>query len=168
MGDDVDPREALAKLEQAEHVVVTTADGSTLGVLDEAELTAFDARDTALAALAQRFPPLLVLADHPDELSGDELVDLAELVGRIDAHHVLLVNEGRPAGVVSRATIATALPLDLLAADVRSGDPDVPALGYVCTRCTPPYHLRLSTPTPDGRPPTCGRIAFHGEMEPDA
>jgi hypothetical protein len=171
VGDDTEVSQARAALDQAavEHVVVTTADGDPLAVLGAVELDALPRNSASLAGLADQFPSLFVLAGEPDELTDSELLDLAELLGREDLPYVLLEREGLAAGVIPRIAVAAALPLNLLDdRSERSGHPDVPALRYVCRRCTPPSFQMPRTPLPDGQPPRCRRVFFHGAMEPIA
>nr|WP_146173733.1 hypothetical protein [Saccharothrix carnea] len=171
MTDDDEPVHTRAAMTEnrVEHAVIVTPDGGPLGVLSMADLRRLGDVTTSFAALADRMPALVVLAAEPDALATAELLDLAELVGRTGIQSVLLEAGGRPVGVVPRAALAAAVPLDLLdGRGVRAGDPNVPALRYVCRRCTPPSFLLLRTPLPDERRPTCRRIFFHGTMEPDS
>jgi hypothetical protein len=169
--DDLDLVQARAALDrtEAEFVVVVTADGNPLGVLGEQEMRDLGDSQGALTSLADRFPGLVVVGAEPDEFDLDELLELAELLGREGLRFVLVERDGQPAGVVPRAAIADALPLDLLdIGGVRSGNPDVPALRYVCRKCAPPSYQLPRVPGQDGQPPTCRRVFFHGPMEPDA
>ncbi|WP_433264099.1 hypothetical protein ACQPZF_34100 [Actinosynnema sp. CS-041913] len=169
--DDVEVPQARAALDRvdAEYVVVVTSDGHPLGVLGRPELADLGSTAETLTALAHRFPALVVIGGDPDELDVDELFDLAELVGREGLRFVLVERDGQPSGVVPRAAIAEALPLDLLdTAGVRSGNPDVPALRYVCRKCAPPSFQLPRAPGENGRPPNCRRVFFHGAMDADA
>ncbi|WP_147455262.1 hypothetical protein [Saccharothrix australiensis] len=165
--DEVPRARAAVERADAEYAVVVTSDGVPLGVLGRPQLAA--PGTATLTALADRCPVLAVVGGEPDELHPDELVDLADLVVREGLAFVLVERDGLPSGVVPRAAIEQALPLDLPdGSAVRSGNPDVAALRYVCRKCAPPtFHLPRA-PEGDGRPPHCRRVFFHGAMEPDA
>ncbi|MEU4803487.1 hypothetical protein [Actinosynnema sp. NPDC023587] len=169
--DDVEVARARAARERvnAEFVVVVTADGNPLGVLGVPELAGLGETAETLTAVAHLFPTLVVIAGDPDELSADELLDLADLVVREGLRFVLVERDGLPSGVVPRAAIADALPFDVLdGLAVRTGDLTVPAPRYVCRKCAPPSFQLPRVPGEDGRPPNCRRILFHGAMEADA
>lgn len=169
--DDVEVPQARAARERvnAEYIVVVTADGNPLGVLGRAELAELGETSQTLTALAHRFPTLVVVGGDPDELGPEELFDLADLVVRERLRFVLVERDGLPAGVVPRAAIADALPLDALDSPaVRVGNPTVPALRYVCRKCAPPSFQLPRAPGEGGRPPNCRRVFFHGVMEADA
>ncbi|XVV00968.1 hypothetical protein ACQPW3_26550 [Actinosynnema sp. CA-248983] len=164
--EDVDVAEALRALARAEadHVVVVTAAGRPVGVSGAADLAG---RSGPLAASTDRFPPFVLVGGEPDELDVAELVDLADVVARTGARHVLVERDGLPVCVVPRAAIAAALPLDAVdAASVRAGNPDLPSLTYLCTKCTPPRPQMPRVPGPDGGPPLCRVEFFHGPMDP--
>ncbi|MEV0680444.1 hypothetical protein AB0I60_28410 [Actinosynnema sp. NPDC050436] len=169
--DDVEVGQARAARERvnAEFIVVVTSDGNPLGVLGVPELAELAATSETLTAVAHLFPTLVVVGGDPDELAPDELFDLAELVVRERLRFVLVERDGQPAGVVPRAAIADALPLDALdGLAVRTGNPMVPALRYVCRKCAPPSFQLPRVPAEGGRPPNCRRVFFHGATEPDA
>ncbi|MEJ2853381.1 MULTISPECIES: hypothetical protein [unclassified Saccharothrix] len=166
MRDDVDVSEALVALGRAEadHVVVVTAEGRPVGVLGAADLQRMSGPP---AASTDRFPPFVLVGAEPDELGVEELVDLADLVARTAARHVVVERDGVPVAVVPRAAIAAALPLDAVdAAGVRAGNPDLPSLTYICTKCSPPRPQMPRAPGPDGGPPLCRVEFFHGPMDP--
>lgn len=170
MRDDVrvpQAREALDRVD-AEYVVVVTSDGNPLAVLGRPELAGLGTTTDTLTTVAHRLPPLVVIGGDPDELDLDELFDLAELVVREGLRFVLVERDGQPSGVVPRNAISEALPLDLLDTGVRAGNPNVPALRYVCRKCAPPSFQLPRVPGENGRPPNCRRVFFHGSMEPDA
>lgn len=142
--DAAQVRDALARNEFA---VVVTADGHPLAML-----TAADVADES--GLLQRFPSLVVVSGEPDELEPDELVELAELVGREGTRGVLVEYRGQLAGVLPRRTLAEALDLTTL----QLGTPS----WFVCHECTPPSYLLPRTAT--ATPPTCRRAFFHAPM----
>jgi hypothetical protein len=161
VGDDLTVSSARAALTAAEFVVVTSQNDAPVAVLSAADLDELGDAD-ALSTVTERFPPLVTLAAEPDELEFDELVELAELVGREGVRGVLLEGEGF--AVLSRRALAEALPLEALdPGGVRYGTPDVAPLRFVCRKCTPPSYLLPRTL--NGDPPTCRRVFFHGLME---
>ncbi|MFI9815903.1 CBS domain-containing protein [Saccharothrix variisporea] len=164
--DDVDVVEASAASARAEadHVVVVTAEGRPVAVFDAADLAGLSGPP---AGFAEGFPPVVLVGGEPDELGVEELVELADLVARTGARHVVVERDGVPVGVVPRASIAAALPLDAVdVAGVRAGNPDLPSLTFICTKCSPPRPQMPRVPGPDGGPPLCRVDFFHGPMDP--
>ncbi|MFE5565721.1 hypothetical protein ACFQ68_12080 [Amycolatopsis japonica] len=168
VGDDLSAAAAVEAMTSAgvDALVVRSADGHVLAALDEPALATLADTDAPLAELADQMPALIVLGAEPDEFSDEELTDLAEMVSATSSPAVLLVGGARPVGVVFRRSLASALSLTSMAMDAtRAGNPNVPALRYVCVKCTPPSFQLLRAPEPDGRAPSCTRLFHHGVME---
>lgn len=161
VGDDSNASAALQALGPADFVVVTSED-LPVTVLSRDDLAGLSDTTDSFAALADRLPPLAVIPAEPDELSLDQFGDLAELCGREGISGALVEGEGY--AVVSRRTIAEALSIPgLNPGGARYGTPDVASFRFVCRKCAPPSYLLPRTL--DGKPPTCRRVFFHGEME---
>ncbi|MFD9950566.1 hypothetical protein ACFWYW_43670 [Nonomuraea sp. NPDC059023] len=111
-------------------------------------------------------PPLVVVELDGDRVEEAVLLDLADLLGLLtEVPGVLVERDGRPYGIVARADVAAALPLELLEeGSQRLGNaPGLPSRRYVCRKCEPPSR-RLPRSATNG-PPVCSRVWSHGPME---
>lgn len=111
-------------------------------------------------------PPLVTLELEDDRIEESILLDLADLLGLLtEVPGVLVERAGRPYGVVARADVAAALPLELLdEGPERLGNvPGLPSRRYICRKCEPPSR-RLPRSTTTGLP-ACSRVWSHGPME---
>ncbi|MFI6290806.1 hypothetical protein ACIBEJ_04435 [Nonomuraea sp. NPDC050790] len=111
-------------------------------------------------------PPLVVVELDGDRIEEAVLLDLADLLGQLtEVPGVLVERDGRPYGIVARADVAAALPLELLEEGSQrlGGAPGLPSRRYVCRKCEPPSR-RLPRSATNG-PPACSRVWSHGPME---
>jgi hypothetical protein len=155
------------------------AAGSPLAGLMLADKVATIAATSVLeAALAGPYPasqvrrhlPALVTVElDEDGLEESVLLDLADVLGLLpDVPAALVERDGMPYGIITRADLASALPLELIGDSVeRLGNaPALPSRRYICRKCVPPSR-RLPRSTAAGAP-ECSLVWAHGPMELEA
>ncbi|MGN2638620.1 hypothetical protein ACTD5D_21085 [Nocardia takedensis] len=149
----------------AEYVVVLE-ESKPIATLGRADLDQVADAAKSVGLLAAQVSLLAMMDAMPDKLDVEELIELAVFLAEHGLSQVLLVSGPSPVGVVPRAAAAAAMPKDLRQFEARTGNPAVAAIGYRCDLCNPAQLLLLRTPPPDGAPPICRRVYFHGPMAP--
>jgi len=160
--------EATTKLQKADATFAVVGDTNhpqTLLMEDHlAVLT--DEEDRPLADLLDRLPPLLVVDGDVEGLDTEDLKQFAYLLQQTKAPGLVVYQDNQVIGVVSRGTIAGALPLTAITSTGTKrlyGDASVPARTFICRKCNPPPPRRR--PRQGDEAPTCPRDWLHGPME---
>lgn len=164
-----------APADDSDVALVPTADSALAAFTLAGKVTAIAATSDLEAALASTRPPAELGRDLPslvtveldeDGMEEPVLLDLADILGLVpDVPAALVVRNGMPYGIITRADLALALPLELLGdgAERLGNAPDLPSRRYICRKCVPPSR-RLPRSTAAG-PPKCSLVWAHGPME---
>ncbi len=162
-----DPAAVVLQSLGARALAILISDDRVTALMTRTQLTALATDPAPLAEQAARLPSLVTVESDTDELEPGTLLDLADVLSLLPEVPGALVERGdQPYGVFTRAEVAAALPLEVLAeaSSERLGSvPDLPSRRYVCRKCSPPsYRFPRSA---GGRPPECRRDWLHGAME---
>jgi len=125
-----------------------------------------DEEDRPLVELLDQFPPLLVVDGDVESLDTEDLKQFAYLLNQTRAPGLVVYQHNQVIGVVSRGTVAGALPLTAITSIGTKrlyGDASVPARTFICRKCNPPPPRRR--PREGDEAPICPRDWLHGPME---
>jgi hypothetical protein len=143
-----------------------TLAGTVIAIAAMSDLQAAVASPGPVPELTRRLPSLVAVELDEDGLPEPVLLELADILGLLpDVPAALVVRDGAPYGVITRADLASALPLELLgdSAERLGNAPALPSRRYICRKCVPPSR-RLPRSTAAG-PPECSLVWAHGPME---
>lgn len=164
--------EALALLRKAGVAFAIVGDISHLQTLvrESHLVSAASTENRSLAESLEHFPPLLLVDGEVTVLDAEELKQLAVLLQRTKAAGLVVYQGNQVRGIISRKTIANALPLTAIplpGSERLYGLPQTPAQAYICHKCEqedPPPPILL--PSQGDRAPTCPKHWLHGPMTP--
>lgn len=135
-------------------------------LLQESHLVSLvDNQNLALSQVLDYFPPLLIVDDDAEGLNTQDVKELALLLKRTSAAGLVVYQDDRVIGIVSRTTIANTLTLETIPyisskrADELPGNIGVPPRTFICRKCQP---VRIRRPRLGGKIPQCPE---HGKMD---
>ncbi len=110
-------------------------------------------------------PPLIVVDGDMEKLDTEDMKDLAITLHETKAPGMVVYQDNKVIGVISKSTIKRALsPTDFTSTRARLyGDSSVQARTFICRKCPPPQPRRL--PRQGDAVPTCPKNWLHGSME---
>ena len=119
-------------------------------------------QEQKLEELLKDFPPMLRL--NESQLGDDDLTEVLTILGATNSPGVVVHLANNFLGIVSRASLARAIPLEDIALAGRErgtvGAIGVPARSYICNQCVPERRKLIRV----GGPPDCD-VWSHGPME---
>lgn len=124
-------------------------------------------QDRTLGDLLDRFPALVAVDADVQNLSTKDLTDFSQLLAATTAPGVAVLENNKAIGIITRGTIARALPLSALIQVAGANVRTVLVLDsciYVCRQCPEPHPKRR--PRQCDVAPVCPKDVTHGPMEP--
>ncbi|SRR6266571_3604978 len=163
--------QALKKLRKVRaHFAVVTAHDGLQAIVRDKHLSVFaDDQQRSLATILSQLPPLLIVSGTFEALDIEDIKHFALVLQLTNAPCLTFYKEKQVVGIVSRRSIARALPLSALPPTSKKGlygDPVTPPRIYICRKCEksdPPPPRQL--PREGDTIPDCPKHWLHGLME---